>query len=573
MTSSVGRNSVIMASGTAASKITGQIETILLAAAMGTTGYAANAYQAGAMIPQVIFTLVSGGIFNAVLVPQIVRTLKYADAQERINKLVTLAIALLLGITLIMAALTPLLAMLYTSGGGDMLALTTSFTLWCMPQIFFYGLYTVLGQILAAKNRFGLYAWSSVGANIISSSGFIIFIVLFGKANEQPITFWTTPKIALTAGAWTMGVAFQALILFLPLRKVGISFRPQWGLKGIGLRSMGSVAAWSLGIVGINQVCMIFNMRVTSGAPSRAHELLGLSQLVVAGNATYQNAFTLYILPYSLIVVSVATALFPKLSQAIVDRDIRQVGRDLNGSLNTVGLLMFFFTTVFLVIPIPIALALIPSISLNEATLMSGPLMGLALGLPITGAYLIIQRLFYAFEDGLRPFLFIVLQSIIQMTVLGVGVLLLSPVHWATLVAAAVTLGYVPAFPVLLWMVRQRLHWDWKDFRFLVTYAKAAVAAVCSLAVGLLLRSPVYRLLGASLDPGRSAMNWIQAVGSCVLMSLIVLLAYIAVLLLLKTRELLAIPAMFRSRPTRQPRIIRSDNTRVSRPAGSRTEE
>ncbi len=69
MSSSVGRNSLIMASGTAASRVTGQIRTILLAWALGTTGYAANAYQAGSMIPQVIYTLVSGGIFNAVLVP------------------------------------------------------------------------------------------------------------------------------------------------------------------------------------------------------------------------------------------------------------------------------------------------------------------------------------------------------------------------------------------------------------------------------------------------------------------------------------------------------------------------
>jgi len=50
MSSSVGRNSLIMASGTAASRVTGQIRTILLAWALGTTGYAANAYQAGSMI-------------------------------------------------------------------------------------------------------------------------------------------------------------------------------------------------------------------------------------------------------------------------------------------------------------------------------------------------------------------------------------------------------------------------------------------------------------------------------------------------------------------------------------------
>ncbi len=56
------------------------------------------------MIPQSVFTLVSGGIFNAVLVPQIVRTLKEKDAQERLNRLITLAIGILLAMTVVMAA-------------------------------------------------------------------------------------------------------------------------------------------------------------------------------------------------------------------------------------------------------------------------------------------------------------------------------------------------------------------------------------------------------------------------------------------------------------------------------------
>ena len=172
MSSSVGRNSLIMASGTAASRVTGQIRTILLAWALGTTGYAANAYQAGSMIPQVIYTLVSGGIFNAVLVPQIVRTLKAKDAETKLNKLITLAITMLLAVTILMALCTPLLTKLYVNGSPETMALATSFTLWCMPQIFFYGLYTVVGQILAAKDHFTAYAWSSVGANIISCIGF-----------------------------------------------------------------------------------------------------------------------------------------------------------------------------------------------------------------------------------------------------------------------------------------------------------------------------------------------------------------------------------------------------------------
>lgn len=318
MSSTVGRNSLIMASGTAASRVTGQIRTILLAAAIGTTGLAANAYQAGAMIPQTVFTLVSGGIFNAVLVPQIVRTLKERDAQERLNRLITLAIGILLAVTVVMAAATPLLARLYVgSSNHEMIALTTAFTLWCMPQVFFYGLYTVLGQILAAKDHFASYAWSSTGANVISCAGFTAFIMLFGKANEQPLDFWTSGKVALTAGTWTLGVAFQALILFVPLIRLGFKYRPSFGLTGFGLKAMGPVALGSLGVVAITQISDIVLTRIATLAPQRAHELTGASLYDVAGNATYQNAFTLYILPYSLIAVSVSTAVFPLISRSI----------------------------------------------------------------------------------------------------------------------------------------------------------------------------------------------------------------------------------------------------------------
>ena len=38
------------------------------------------------------------------LVPQIVRTLKEKDAQERLNRLITLAIGILLAMTVVMAA-------------------------------------------------------------------------------------------------------------------------------------------------------------------------------------------------------------------------------------------------------------------------------------------------------------------------------------------------------------------------------------------------------------------------------------------------------------------------------------
>ena len=537
MSSSVGRNSLIMASGTAASRVTGQIRTILLAWALGTTGYAANAYQAGSMIPQVIYTLVSGGIFNAVLVPQIVRTLKAKDAETKLNRLITLAITMLLAVTILMALSTPLLTRLYVNGGPETMALATSFTLWCMPQIFFYGLYTVIGQILAAKDHFTAYAWSSVGANIISCIGFGTFIALFGRATEHPLDFWTADKIALTAGTWTLGVAFQALVLFIPLTKIGLKYRPQFGLRGIGLRSMGPVAAWSVGIVVIDQLANIVITRTSTNAPMLAQQKFGINPLDVAGNASYQNAYTIYMLPYSLIAVSLATAIFPKISRAIADHNIAEARTDLSQAMRNMGVIMCYFSVAFVVMPVPIILALLPSVSVKEAILMAGPLIALGVGLPFASAYLIIQRTFYAFEDGKSPFIFMLFAMGIQAIGVIIGAKLLPPTEWTTMIGTVGAISYILPIPILYVMLRKRFENNIDGLRIAISYIKSIGAAATAMFIGVTARDSIYQLVGAKIGAVDGHMNWIQAVSCAALLAIVTLIVYVGMLRLLRSEE------------------------------------
>ena len=537
MSSSVGRNSLIMASGTAASRVTGQIRTILLAWALGTTGYAANAYQAGSMIPQVIYTLVSGGIFNAVLVPQIVRTLKAKDAETKLNRLITLAITMLLAVTILMALSTPLLTRLYVNGGPETMALATSFTLWCMPQIFFYGLYTVIGQILAAKDHFTAYAWSSAGANIISCIGFGTFIALFGRATEHPLDFWTADKIALTAGTWTLGVAFQALVLFIPLTKIGLKYRPQFGLRGIGLRSMGPVAAWSVGIVVIDQLANIVITRTSTNAPMLAQQKFGINPLDVAGNASYQNAYTIYMLPYSLIAVSLATAIFPKISRAIADHNIAEARTDLSQAMRNMGVIMCYFSVAFVVMPVPIILALLPSVSVREAILMAGPLVTLGVGLPFASAYLIIQRTFYAFEDGKSPFIFMLFAMGIQAVGVIIGAKLLPPTEWTTMIGTVGAISYILPIPILYVMLRKRFENNIDGPRIAISYLKSIGAAAAAMLIGVMARDSVYQLVGAQIGAVDGHMNWIQAVACAALLTIVTFIVYAGMLRLLRSEE------------------------------------
>ena len=536
--SSIGRNSMIMAAGTLASRITGQLRQILLAAAIGTTGIAAMAYQTGSQIPQVVFNLISGGIFNAVLVPQIVRALKQADAKERLDKLITAAISLLIAVTAVMMAATPWITQLYinSSWTGEQRALANAFTLWCMPQIFFYGLYTVLGQILAAKERFGMYAWSSVGANVVSCLGFSLFIWEFGNAAMRPVDWWTEDKIMLTAGAWTAGVAFQALILFAPLTRLGLHYRPRFGLKGIGLRSMGRVAVWSMALVVLNLIMGMVNAQVLTGAPVVAHDLHG-----VAGNASYQYAYSLQILPYSLIAVSICTALFPKLSRSVADHDLDTARKDLSSSMRSLIMIMTFFTVVLVVIPAPITITLVPTVGLGEAQLIAGPLVTLSLSLVPISLFLLIQRTFYAFEDGKNPFLFAALQNLVQAGFLFISIAIFPAQYWASLVGLAITVSFYLTIPFIFIKLRRRFNGSLDGRRIALLTCKTLVAGCVAFAASW----AAQWLLGFILpfdDPSLGkTRRWVYAIVVCALVTIVAAACYAAMLWLLRTREFTAL--------------------------------
>ena len=75
---------------------------------------------------------------------------------------------------------------------------------------------------------------------------------------------------------------------------------------GDGLRSASRVALWTFAAVGVSQLGFIVTSRVLTRSTHLAEE----QGLVVAGKLGYSNAFLLFMLPHSLVTVSLVTALF-----------------------------------------------------------------------------------------------------------------------------------------------------------------------------------------------------------------------------------------------------------------------
>src|SRR4051794_32080699 len=67
---------LVMAAGTIFSRASGLIRSVLLVAALG--GYLhSDIFQIANTVPNMLYILVAGGIFNAVLVPQLVRAMTH----------------------------------------------------------------------------------------------------------------------------------------------------------------------------------------------------------------------------------------------------------------------------------------------------------------------------------------------------------------------------------------------------------------------------------------------------------------------------------------------------------------
>src|SRR5207342_1024840 len=108
-----------------------------------------------------------------------------------VDRLITISVAVLAVATLLVTAMAPLLVRLYAENfDRQLLGLATAFAVLCLPQVFFYGLYTLFGQLLNARGSFGPYMWAPVVNNIVAITGLAVFIGIAGHGVKDPGS-WT----------------------------------------------------------------------------------------------------------------------------------------------------------------------------------------------------------------------------------------------------------------------------------------------------------------------------------------------------------------------------------------------
>ena len=492
---SIGRSSFWMASGTIFSRLLGFVRAILLAFAIGVTTDAADAFGVANQLPNSVYALIMGGVLNAILVPQLVKARKMKDdGRGYIDRFATLSLLVFFIIGLVATVSAPLMIGLYTTGWTDsQVALATAFAYWTIPQLFFYGLYSVFGEVLNSRSKFGPFMWAPALNNIVAIVGLGVFIWIFGADPEgtRAITNWGGDQIAVLAGTATAGVAAQAVILLFFWKKIGLKLSLNFKFKGYGIGAGLKTASWSFAMVLISQIGALIQINVASSAAEARDQ-----GVVIASVAAATIGWLIFMLPHSVVTVSVATAYYTKISTSASNGDLASMKADLLAALRLIVIFMTLATAGIIVLAFPLARVFSPGFEQAEA--LAYVIIALAVGLVPFSLVHMLQRAFFALEDTKTPFIFTTVQVGLHI---AAAVTLLNVLEKQWLV---VGLSLVTATTVLIQLILAgiliRAKIEFKPTGLVLNLLRSLIAAVISGVIGYL----ILEQLG-----GVSASGWI----------------------------------------------------------------
>ncbi|WP_395295165.1 murein biosynthesis integral membrane protein MurJ [Kitasatospora hibisci] len=536
-------SSAIMAAGTLVSRGTGFLRTMVIATAIG-IGVMGDSYNAANTLPTLLYILIGGGALNAVFVPQLVRSMKNdADGGTAYaNRLLTLVMVGLAGVTFVAVLGAPLLVQLIAHPlMKDQASADTTVALarYCLPTIFFMGIHVVMGQILNARGRFGAMMWTPVLNNIVVIFTFGAYIWVFGSFGNPGVTPETiTPEGVRLLGIGTLvGLAVQALAMVPYLRAAGFHYRPRFDWRGHGLGKAARLAKWTFFFVLANQAGYLVITQLATSAGIAAHD----SGHDGVGLAAFSNALLIWQLPQAVIVVSLMSAVLPRLSRAAADEDAGAVRDDLSYGLRTTAVAVVPAAFLFLSLGPAIGRSIYAvgggESVLNDATNVGLMLSAFALGLIPYSAQYVMLRGFYAYEDTRTPFSNTVWVAACQAAFSLICWLTL-PAEW---VVTGMAFGYGLAYAVGVTVAVPKLKkkiggLDTK--RIGRTYTRLALASVPAAVVGVGVSLAVQQVIG----------GWLGSLLTLVAAGGLQLAVFVLVAKKLRIEELNAMLGMVRGR-------------------------
>jgi len=310
---SLARAAGIIAVATLLSRIAGFARTLVFADNVGATGVG-DVYQTVNLVPNVVYEVAAGGVLAAVAVPLIAGQLglgRDREADRTASALLSWAVVVLLPLSVVLAFGAPWLARALLAGEGQDPAVTLGRHMLVLfaPQVPLYGIGIVLAGVLQARRRFLAAALAPLLSSLVVIASYLVYGALAEDRSTTPTTVSDT-EVWVLAGGTTLGVVVLSLPLLVPTLRSGVRLRPT-------LRFPPGVARRAASLAGAGVVALV------------AQQLAVLTTLWVTHHRTdavgavnvYSYVQAVYLLPYAVLAVPIATSAFPALAHTAAAED------------------------------------------------------------------------------------------------------------------------------------------------------------------------------------------------------------------------------------------------------------
>ena len=295
-------------------------------------------------------------------------------------------------------------------------------------------------------------------------------------------------------------------------------------------------ASWSLAMVLVTQIGGLVQTAVASTAASAR-----TSTEAVASVAAAAIAWLIFMLPHSVVTVSIATAYFTRMSQHAAAKDMANFKTDLTTGLRVIALVSVISTAVLIILSYPIARVFAGEYPATVAlgNVVAAFMIGLV---PFSFVYMM-QRAFFALEDTRTPFVFTSIQIAIHIT----GSLILGATvekQWLVVSIALLTAFSVTIQGIIAYLLLKRRIGGLEGFgvgRSLLLFILAMLPAAF---IGVV----VLDQLGGITEGSYPLDRVVTAVASGILVGLAMLLTYLGLLWLFKAPELREVSKQLRAR-------------------------
>jgi putative peptidoglycan lipid II flippase len=299
---------VVIAVLTVLARVAGFGRQIVFNAAVGQNNLG-DAYTTANYVPNIVFDIVAGGALASLVVPLLAGPIasgKADEARRTASALLTWTVLVLAPVTaagmLLARPLTELLLRDKADVPG-MTDLATGFLLAFLPQIVLYGLAVVSAGILQAHRRFTAAAVAPLVSSLVVAAAYAVFAAGYDGRGDDVAAVPRGSELVLGVGT-TLGVLALALCTLVPLRGTDLRWRPTLRFPdGVARRARRLAFAGVATLLAQQLATVTVLMLVNAHGPD-------------GGAVTYQNAWMVYVLPYAVLAVPIATSAFPRLSAA-----------------------------------------------------------------------------------------------------------------------------------------------------------------------------------------------------------------------------------------------------------------